>query len=104
MSSKEWLTPEEKEYIKQNYESMTVKEMAINLKRNNANIYNYITNKLRKSIYKVQKIQERLERPVELKNERPAPVYTNSKSPYGIADELMMELAYLNPQMSKRIL
>jgi len=104
MSAKHWLTEDERAYIKENYTKMTVKEIAINLGRNSLNIYNFITKKMGGSVYKIKSLNE--PEPFIKKEpiRRPPTVYTNSKSPYGIADELMLELAYLNPQMSKRII
>jgi hypothetical protein len=105
MSAKHWLTEDERLYIKENYQKMTIKEIGINLGRNSVNIYNYLTKKLGVSAYKIKSLNEpviMVEKKEPIK--RPPTVYTNSKSPYGIADELMLELAYLNPQMSKRII
>ena len=92
-------SPEEKEFIKQNFRVMTVKEISKHIKRAECSIHAFIRKKMGCTSYK-----NRHEPPTIPKERRPAPVYTNSKSPYGIADELMIELAYLNPQMSKRIL
>jgi hypothetical protein len=103
------MTDEQKKFIVENVRKISLTDIAkiIGIKR--SIVYQYI---YRHELMKVA-TREKVkgfrvtgfipDRPKE-KLVRPAPVYNNSRSPYGIADEYNQELSFSNPDLSKRIL
>ena len=69
------ITENEYRYILQNYKTMSVKEIAINLKRSYQTVYNIIKRGEQKIVSKNEKFDE--PEPPKIKIERPPAVYTN---------------------------
>ena len=81
--------PEQQKYIDERYYHDSVRVIAEHLKCQPHEVRTYVQG----SRPFAKKWQREPEKP---KIKRPAPVYDNSKSPYGIADRLMEELSWGN--------
>lgn len=104
------LTSADMTFIRQNLDKMSMPEIAREIGVKPYYVYQYCYRqkliKPRKYVRKkTPNLVERIVRFTQKKKiERPAPVYTQSRSPYEIADKLMEEYQFLNLGMSKRII